>query len=107
MARVPWLDSVTIPNANQSYVLLDLIRATDSNFPNRRCAGLGIQADLNAGTAVFRVGNPGLTDLRFGVSLVATQLYSIAFESNLILLDDIYVRCSSAAQLLHLSIVVR
>lgn len=107
MAKVPWLNSITLPNANQSYLLLDLIQTADPQFTVRRCAGLGIQADLNAGSAVFRVGNLGLSDLVFGVSLVATQLYSIAFESNLIMLDDIYVRCSSPSQLLHLTIVTR
>lgn len=107
MAKVPWLNSVTLTNANQNYVLLDLIQITDTSFTQRRCAGLGIQADKDAGAAVFFVGNAGMSGTLYGCSLIATQLYSIAFELNLIMLDDIYVRCNIAGQLLHLTLVTK
>ena len=107
MAKVPWLDTVTIPNANQNYVLLDLIQVADAAFNMRRSAAIGIQADKDAGAAVFFIGNAGMSGTKYGCSLVATQLYSIAFELNLIMLDDIHVRCTVAGQLLHLTLVTK
>lgn len=57
MANVPYMDTITLTNANQVYQLFALLSAADSSLV-RPAQALLIQADLNAGSARFYIGDP-------------------------------------------------
>ncbi len=102
----PWMKTVTMANPNQNYKLLDLMQAVDAQAP-KRCAKLQIQFDVDAGGARLRLGNGDMTDTKYGVLLFATQAFGIELDLNLVFLDQIYLRCDTAARVGTITAVVK
>lgn len=102
--RVPELFSVTATNSAQTiFALLNSIR------PNvaKRCCFLQIQLDL-AATGNLYIGNADVTANNCGANLVASQSnQQLAYDSNLIILDEIYLLTSAASAQVNLVIVCR
>ncbi len=104
----PWLQSVTIPDADTNVNLFDLLEAIDSEVP-AHVQSISIQVDINEGAARVFIGNPDtLSATNNGATMVATQAWSTgSHESNLIYLKDIELRTDTSATLLHVSFIVR
>lgn len=114
VSYTPWMGSVTLTNANEVYVLSDLLALVPSpNTPylgtSKKCQYLVFQFDPNGGAALWYVGNPGLSTTFHGGRLVAGQFYPwpISAESNLIRLDHVCVLCDTPGLLLHVCFLVR
>lgn len=103
---VPWMHTVTIPNANQNYSIHALALTSSDPVVNTSAAIIAIQADSSV-AATYRIGNSTLNDTDFGVALSNFQMFGMAAEANALILTDMYVRCSIAGQRLHLSLVTR
>ena len=104
----PWLQSVTIPDADTNVNLFTLLEALDPEVP-AHVQSISIQVDIDEGAARVFIGNPDtLSATNNGAVLVATQAWSTgSHESNLIYLKDIELRADTSTTLLHISFIVR
>jgi len=102
--RVPELCSVTVTNtATSLYTLLQTPR------PNiqRRAQYLQLQLDLSASGNLY-IGNSDVSSTNNGANCVASQVHQqFAFDSNLILLDEIFLLASVASQQVNVMVVTR
>lgn len=113
MAReTPLLKAVTLVNANQNYKLSDLLNALDSDVAHSsltsRCQYLQLQFDVNAGSDVLLIGNVDLSATNFGIQLVGTQAWPLqSMDSNLIRIDQIYLRSTGPNRVVYVAMLTR
>ena len=105
VSRHPWMGSLTLTDADTNYSIRELVDALDASIVPSNASGrnmvvqwLAIQLDVGAGGARLYIGNPNnLSGTNCGVELVATQVWSIwSMPTNLVNVDDIYVRSNTA-----------
>ena len=102
--RTPELLSVTATNVAAS--IFSLIQTLRPNTSKRACF-LQVQFDI-AGTGNLYIGNSDVTSTNCGANLVASQAnQQFASDSNLILLDEIYLLTSAASGQVNLVILCR
>lgn len=107
MSHCPWMDSVTLTSTGTVYNLLTLLQAIDSKIP-KKCQSVQLQVDLGAGGAKVYVGNSQVSATHCGAILVAGQAaIPIGYDSNLVLLSDIYLTSDTNAIQVNIVVVTR
>jgi len=102
--RTPELFSVTATNAAAS--IFSLIQTLRPNTSKRACY-LQVQYDISNSGNLY-TGNSDVTSTNCGANLVASQAnQQFASDSNLILLDEIYLLTSVASGQVNLVILCR
>ena len=110
--ETPFLKAITLPNANQNYQLSALMNALDPDVCNSpltsRCQYLQLQFDQNAGSDLLFIGNADISGINFGVMLVGTQAWPLqSMDSNLIRLDQIYLRTTGVGRVVYVAALTR
>jgi hypothetical protein len=110
--ETPVLKTITLTNANTNYQLSALLNALDGDIAHNplssRCTYLQLQFDVNAGSDVLLIGNADLSATNFGVQLVGTQAWPVqSMDSNLIRLDQIYLRCTGPSRVVYVAMLTR
>lgn len=103
--RNPFMGSVTVTTTAQT--LYDLMLAIRSRIGNH-ASFIQIQNDVSSGGTTLYIGDSDVSSTNCGASLVgaqATQL--LAFDSNLLVLTDIYIKCSVGTAQVNLVVVIR
>lgn len=101
----PFMGSVTATTTAQS--LYDLLSAIRTKLPHK-CCYLAIQVDPAAGGGTLYIGNSDVTSTMSGVGIFATTAQTIfAFDSNLIVLDHIYLLASTGEMQVNITVVCR
>ena len=101
----PFMGSVTATTTAQS--LWALLSAVFTNLPHK-CAYLQIQLDPDAGSTSMTIGNSAMTALNCGAAIVAGQATVVfSFDSNLAVLDHIYLLASTGTAQVNVIVVVR
>ncbi len=101
----PFMGSVTATTAAQS--LYTLLSAVFSNLPHK-CAYLQIQLDPGSGGTSLTIGNSAMTALNCGAAIVAGQATVVfSFDSNLAVLDHIFILASTGTCQVNVIVVVR
>lgn len=107
------LRSVVLTNANQNYVLSELLAALSPNpfvIENSRIQAVQIQwGDDDTGAVVLFIGNPlVLSGTDYGVRLVATQAHTInSLGENTFNLSGIALRSDGAGFAAHIEVITR
>ena len=108
-----WGGAVTIPLANTNYSLETLftnLAATDQPplMTIRRCQMIDFQTSSTLGGGIVRIGGRTLSDTMMWKYLYATQSWVVySMESNLITVNEIYVRCDVAGTTLNVFMISR
>ena len=103
--HTPFMASVTATTTGQS--LLTLMQAVYSSIALRACY-VAIQLDTTSGATSLYIGNSTVSSINCGVNLSANQAQQVyAFDSNLIALNDLWLRCSTATVQVNITVVVR
>jgi len=103
--KTPFMGSVTATTAAQD--LYTLLSATFTNLPHK-CAYLQIQLNTDAGGTVLYVGNSNVSSTMCGAALFAGQAnQQFAFDSNLVVLDHVFIIASTGTVQVNLMVVVR
>ena len=101
----PFMGSVTATTAAQS--LWTLLQAVFTNLPHK-CAFLQLQLNTDASGAILYTGNSNLTSTMCGVALFAGQAQQVfSFDSNLAVLDHVYLLASTGTVQVNVTVVVR
>lgn len=108
MSKIPFCATLPITDANTNYNLYDLLRAVDPQIP-RRCQMMQIQYHGDLSADILYIGNPDtLSATNRGAELSDTQAQTIqSVEANLILLDNIALRCTGAGHSISVILVTR
>lgn len=107
MSHCPWMDSVTLTSTGTSYNLLTLLQAIDSKIP-KKCQSVQLQVDIGAGGAKVYVGNSQVSATHCGAVLVATQAATpIGYDSNLVLLSDVWLTSDTNSVQVNVLVVTR
>ena len=107
MARCPWMDSITLTSNAVVYNLLTLLQAIDSAIP-KHAQSVSLQVDIGAGGAKVYVGNSNVASTHCGAALVATQSPTIiGYDSNLVILKDIYLTSDTNSIQVNVIVVTR
>lgn len=101
---VPFMASVTATTTAQTvFALLSAIRTQLQH----KCQFIQIQLDTTAAGSLY-IGDSDVASNNCGVNLSANQAnQQFAFDSNLIVLDNIYLRASAATQQVNIVVVTR
>ncbi len=92
-----FMGSVTV-NGTTAQSVWALLSAVWSDLPHR-CCFLQLQLDNGAGGTVCAFGNSNVSSTMCGGKLVASQTgVQMAFDSNLLHLDDIYLKLTTATE---------
>lgn len=103
--HTPYMASVTATTTAQS--LLTLMQAVYSSIALRACY-VAIQLDTTAGAASLYIGNSTVSSVNCGVNLSANQAQQVyAFDSNLVALNDLWLRASAGTPQVNITVVVR
>lgn len=100
------MKTVTLPLANTTYNLLDLMRVVDPNAPTKAIA-IKLQGDPDAGVAKWKMGNSDASDIMWGQSLRAGQ--ATGFESlqgNALPLASFHLRTDTPGLLIGVTAMV-
>jgi hypothetical protein len=101
----PFMGSVTATVTAQS--VWTLLQAVFTNLPHK-CCWLQIQVDPGAGGTGVYIGNSNDAAIMNGASILATQGTQVfAFDSNLIVLDHIFLVASTGTAQVNLIVMVR
>ena len=101
----PFMGTVTATGTAQS--VWSLLQAVYTNLPHK-CCYLQIQLDPGAGGTALYIGNSNVSAVMNGASLVATQATQLfAFDSNLGVLDHIYLLASTGTCQVNVIVLVR
>ena len=105
-----FLDTVTLTNANQVYNLWSLLSASMPTLPT--CAqALMLQVDRNANSSAhIFIGDGKLRTIAtsYGADLSAGWTYSIdSQQSNMLSLNELYLRSDTSSILVHVTVIVR
>ena len=104
--RVPQLIQVSLTQ-NTTHNLHTLLVAVEPTMPIR-CAGIQIQFDWAAGASRLFLGSvSGDISSARGVELTGGQAWSMSFESNIIMLTDIFIRTDGTPLIAMCTIIVR
>lgn len=110
--RNPWMGRVTLTNANTAYQISALFTGmADAQQPQFFLRGawkvkyISLQADINAGAAIFYLGNETLTTSNYGIALVGGQAWQAYFLDAPLSLDDLWVGCDTAGQKISLAVI--
>ena len=111
----PWMGTITLPNANQAYQLLERIQSLPANKQptgfdlSTGLQFLAIQANEAGGQeTLYYIGNSPLTATYKGVTIWAAQVYPIySMGSNIIRSADIYLMATAANETMNVSFIQR
>lgn len=102
---VPFLASVTATTAAQD--LWTLLSALRTKLPHK-AAFVQIQLDPGSGGTALYIGNSDVSSTINGASLLGGQAQqSFAFDSNLVVLDHIFLLASTGTAQVNIVVVVR
>ena len=102
----PFMGSVTVTTTATSS-LWTLLQAVFTNLPHK-CCYLQVQLDPGAGSTSLYIGNSNVASTMCGASIVAGQATQVfSFDSNLAVLDHIYVIASTGTAQVNVLVVVR
>ena len=105
-SMAPFMGSVTATTTATSS-LWTLLQVVFTNLPHK-CAYLQIQLDPGAGGTALYIGNSNVAATMCGASIVAGQATQVfSFDSNLAVLDHIYVIASTGTAQINVLVVVR
>jgi hypothetical protein len=100
----PFMGSVTATTTAQT--VFSLLSAVRSQLQHK-CAYIQIQLDTTAAGSLY-IGDSDVASTNCGVNLSANQAnQQFASDSNLIVLDNIYLRASAATQQVNIVVVTR
>lgn len=103
----PFLGSVSVTATSTGQDIFTLLSAIRTNLPHK-CCYLAIQLDTTAGSASLYIGNSDVSATICGVNLSANQAQQVyAFDSNLLVLDHIFLVSSTGTVQVNLTVVVR
>lgn len=101
----PWMGSISVTGAAAS--LWSYLSTVWSDLPHK-CCYLQLQLDTTAGGSTVSIGNSNVATAMKGAQLVATQIgQTFAFDSNLLVLDDIFLLASAGTVVVNCIVVVR
>lgn len=102
----PWMGSVSVTGAAAS--VWTYLSAVWTNLPHK-CCYLQLQLATSAGAATVSFGNSNVASVTMcGGTLSAGQInQTFAFDSNLLVLDDIYLIASAGTVQVNIIVVVR
>ncbi len=101
----PFAGSITATTGAQS--LYTLLNAVFTNLPHK-CCYLQIQLNTDAGGTILYIGNSNVSSTICGAALFAGQAnQQLGFDSNLIVLDHIYLLASTGTAQVNVIVVVR
>jgi hypothetical protein len=103
--KTPFMGSVTATTAAQD--IFTLLSAIWTNLQHKACY-VQIQLDPGAGGTALYVGGSNVSSTMCGASLVAGQAnQQLAFDSNLLVLDQIFIRTDAGTAQVNLIVVTR
>lgn len=108
---VPWMGTLTLPNANQTYNLLTLLQAKDPTLTTARILRaqfLMIQVDDSLASGTLYIGNANVSATEYGVFLASLQSLSFpSMESNLIVLASLNLFSDTTNTTIHVTFLTR
>lgn len=105
--HAPFMCSVTATTTAQSLAALIATVYSDIGAPGHACF-LQVQLDISAAGGILYGGNSNVSSTMCGFSLVASQIsQTLAFDSNLLDLADIYLRASAGELQVNLIVLKR
>jgi len=106
-SKAPFMGSVSVGTSATGQDIWTLFSAVWSGL-SHKCFFLEIQLDTTAGSASVYVGNSNVSATMCGVNLSANQAQLVyAFDSNLLVLDHIFLLSSSGTVQCNLTVVTR
>ena len=104
--HTPFMGSVTV-NAITAQNVFTLLSAVWSDLP-LRASYVQIQLDTTAGGTFLYIGNSNVASNMCGSNLSANQATQyFAADSNLIVLSDLFLKCSANEVQVNLLVIVR
>ena len=105
--KTPFMGSVSVTATVAGQDIFTLLSAVWSNLPHK-CCYLAVQSDTTNGSASLYVGNSNVAANMCGANLAANQAQQIfAFDSNLGVLDHVFLLSSSGTIQANITVVVR
>jgi len=103
----PFMGSVSVTATSTGQDIFTLLSAIRTKLPHK-CCYLAIQADTTAGSASIYVGNSDVSATICGANLSGNQAQFVyAFDSNLLILDQIFLVSSTGTVQCNITVVVR
>lgn len=103
----PFMAQVTADTTASGNDLYTLLSAVFTNI-NHKCCFLQIQLDTSVGGSTAYIGNSNVSTTMYGAQLSAGQVFqTLAFDSNLLVLDQIYVIASTSTVKINVIVVTR
>ena len=105
--RTPFFGSVSVTATVAGQDIFTLLSAVCTSLQKKACY-LAIQNDTTNGSASLYVGDQNVSSTNCGVNLSANQAQQVfAFDSNLLDLDQIFLRSSTGTIQVNLTVVTR
>ncbi|SRR6266496_105922 len=103
----PFMGSVSVTATSAGQDIFTLLSAIRTKLPHKACF-LQIQADTTAGAASVYVGNSDVSATICAANLSGNQAQLVyAFDSNLLVLDHIFLVSSAGTVQCNLTVVCR
>lgn len=103
----PFMGQVTVDTTAAGNDLFTLLSAVFTNLQHK-CCYLQIQLDVSAAGTTLYIGNSNVSTTMYGAQLSAGQIHqTLAFDSNLLVLDQIFLLASASTVKANLIVVTR